>query len=69
MLDRPITERLNRRTIRMDPFVIGTLIAGFLIVLLLVFGNDGFPPDTKGLTLGPTHPNIVSPATSGSSKP
>jgi hypothetical protein len=50
MLDRPITERLNRRTIRMDPFVIGTLIAGFLVVLLLVFGNDGFPRDTNWLT-------------------
>jgi hypothetical protein len=41
-----MTDRSNRR-IGIDPFVIGTLVAGLLIVLLLVFGNGSFLPDTK----------------------
>jgi len=49
------TNRLNRRSI--DPLVIGTLVAGVLIILLLVLCNGGFPTDIKGLSLGPTQPN------------
>ena len=66
MLEKPITDRLNRRTNGIDPFVVGTLVAGLLTILLLVFANNGLPPDTQGLTLGPTQPNILSPETSGS---
>jgi hypothetical protein len=68
MLDRPIN-RPNQRTVGIDAFVIGTLVAGLLIVLLLVLGNGGFPPDSKGLTLGPTQASNQSPMTSGSAKP
>jgi hypothetical protein len=69
MLDRPMMDRSNRRSIGVDPFVIGTLVAGLLIALLLIFGNGGFPSDTKGLTLGPTQPNFGPTMNSGSSKP
>ena len=58
MRDKPITDRPNRRSIGIDPFVIGTLVAGLLITLLLVFGNGGLPADNKGLSLGPTQSNL-----------
>jgi hypothetical protein len=66
--DKPMT-RGNQPTTGIDAFVIGTLVAGLLIVLLLVFANGGFPPDSKGLILGPTQPSTQSTTTSGFSKP
>ena len=53
------TDRPDRRSIGIDPFVLGTLAAGLLIILLLVLGNGGFPSDTNGLRLGPIQPPVT----------